>query len=192
MRDYCEHCHYPQSQCLCDAATALTVSADISILQHPKERRHAKNTARLVALCLPHTHLVGSDDEAAVSEFRSRCRDKKTAVIYPAADSTPIEHPGSPVGAFDHWVFLDGSWKQAFALYKQFAFLQILPAYHFSAAPVSHYTIRHTQIGKSLSTLEAVAYCLQQAGNDGADALLRVQQALVDRWQGPAEHRRRQ
>lgn len=191
MRDYCEHCQYPQSQCICDAVVPFMVAPQISIIQHPKERRHAKNTARLVTLCLPHTQLVSSDDAPAMRSLEALCGAKNTALVYPAATSRPIEHERSAISTINHWVFLDGSWKQAFALYQQLPFLKRLPSYHFDNAPASHYTIRHTQVEQSLSTLEAVAYCLRQTGEQEADRLLSLQQALVDRWRGPASHRRK-
>lgn len=190
MRAYCEQCHYPLSQCLCTAIRPQRLSADVVILQHPKERRHAKNTARIAQLCSAQIRIVTTDDLQAVAALHTKVDRIPTALLYPAKDSLPIEQCSNLNNAYHQWLFLDGNWKQAYAMLQQHPFLHALPTFHFATPPASAYQIRHTRVAKSLSTLEAIAYCMQSVYNDDTAALLNAQLAFVERWQGPLSHRR--
>ena len=57
-RAVCSTCLRPLSNCLCHLVHAVTVSTEVLILQHPLERGHAKNSGRLLHLCLPGSRLV--------------------------------------------------------------------------------------------------------------------------------------
>lgn len=190
MRAYCEQCQYPVSQCLCTSIRTQQLSADVVILQHPKERRHAKNTAHLTRLCSKQVTVVASNDDNAMSVLTAAVKRTPTALIYPTQDSLPIEQCPHQNRLYRQWLFLDGSWKQAYAMLQQHPFLHTLPTFHFASPPESDYQIRHTRVANSLSTLEAIAYCMQSVYDDDTTALLDAQCALVSRWQGPLSHRR--
>ena len=191
MRTYCEQCQYPASRCLCAAISTQTLSANVVILQHPRERRHAKNTAHIARLCSAQISIVATDNAEAMTALRDTLsQTPTTALVYPTQHSRPIERCTALKHEYRQWLFLDGSWKQAYAILQQHTFLQTLPSFHFATPPESCYQIRHTRVANSLSTLESIAYCMQYVYDDDTRALLRGQQALVERWQGPLSHRR--
>jgi DTW domain-containing protein YfiP len=191
LRPYCAKCKYPQATCVCSEIDIISVAVNVVILQHVKEREHAKNTARLVSLCIPTANIISSDDDEAVNALHEHCNKTNSAVIYPSDDSIAIENDFvTPLKGIDTILFIDGSWKQAFGMMQKYHWLQALPAYHFSQAPNTNYSIRHTRIDKGLSTLEAVAYTLSCAFNTDVAPLHKAQQAMQQHWQGPQSHRR--
>ncbi len=191
MRLYCDHCGYPQKTCICSDINAVSTSLEIVIIQHEKEASHAKNTARLITLCIPTTRIVLANDSIAMQSLSEQCLLKRTALIYPSEESTPIEKAAPTVlSQIDTLIFLDGSWKQAFGLVKQNPWLTELQNFHFTSAPPSNYSIRHTTLNKALSTLEATAYAIQCIEETDVSGLHNAQRALQNLWQGPTSHRR--
>ncbi|MEW9797832.1 tRNA-uridine aminocarboxypropyltransferase [Alteromonas sp. CYL-A6] len=191
MRRYCSHCEYPLSTCVCDAVLPQHSPIDIVVIQHPKEQQHAKNTARLLPLALPQAHLIASDDSETLAEFAGQLTAGNSVLIYPSDDSRPIESVSHETSRqLTHLVLIDGSWRQAYAIFQQHPWLAALPGYHFTTAPSSQYSIRHTARDDSLSTLEAVAYSLEQLFSVDTAPLIQLQNAMIKNWQGPAAHRR--
>ena len=190
MRQYCSNCQYPITTCDCSVIRRVECPLSISIIQHPKEVTHAKNTARLIALCLNNVSVVVSNNDEHMTSLRTRCETLPTALLYPGRDSHSWEQTTASDHALAHLIVLDGSWRQAFGLWQQHTWLQALPAYHFSSAPPSDYAIRHTDDTAHLSTLEAVAYALSSRFNTDVTPLYQLQRRMQDCWQGPPEHRR--
>ncbi len=56
-RPACARCQRPLSLCLCALIPSLTSRTRVLLLQHPSERRHPLNTARLAALGLGNAQL---------------------------------------------------------------------------------------------------------------------------------------
>ena len=188
MRAYCDQCRYPVSTCLCNFVRPEPAPADIIIVQHSKEAGHAKNTARLVALGLTNCTIVTEQqlNEQLINGLASR----HCAVLYPDEHSQAIESAAFKTLLPEVVIVIDGSWKQAYGMMQRSAWLQSLPHWHFTLAPESGYAIRHTRLSHSLSTLEAVAYCLEVGYQFNSSPLYALQQAMQSFWQGPAEHRR--
>lgn len=191
MRLYCEHCGYPQKTCICSHINTVDTSLEIVIIQHEKEALHAKNTARLVSLCIPSTRIILANDVVAMQSLSEHCSRRHSVLVYPSECSTPIENVDAVARSeITTLILIDGSWKQAFGLVKQNPWLTKLPAFHFISAPTSNYAIRHTTLSNALSTLEATAYALQCLDQIDVSGLHRAQRALQDKWQGPMLHRR--
>ena len=191
LRIYCPSCNYPQTTCVCSNIDIVSVPVNVVILQHAKEREHAKNTARLVSLCIPTAKIISTEDSEAVNVLHKQCNATNSAVIYPSEESIAIEsNLVTPLKGVNTVIFIDGSWKQAFGMMQKYSWLQTLPAYHFSEAPNTHYAIRHTRVRNALSTLEAVAYTLSCAFNTDVAPLHKAQQAMQQHWRGPKSHRR--
>ena len=191
MRPYCSVCRYPQKTCVCSAVTQICTPVQFLIIQHEKEAIHAKNTAKLVQLCLPDTPILSAGaDEAEMAVADALNNAGSPAVIYPSPESTSLEKtPRS--GTHDLFILLDGSWRQAYGLWQRFTQLHPLPQYHFSHAGPSDYRIRHTRSESGLSTLEAVAHVMKVTTETDPAPLYRLQQFMQAQWQGPAAHLRR-
>ena len=192
MRKYCNHCQYPVSTCICKEIRPTVLDIEVTIIQHPKEATHAKNTARLAVLSIPSARIVSANDHLAMEALHHCCDQRSTLLVYPGDSSIPIEGlEDTAKKAVTTLILIDGSWKQASGIVKQHAWLQSLTSVHFSQAPPSNYLIRHTSLSYALSTLEAVAYSASCISKRDLANLYRLQDAMQCHWQGPLEHRRK-
>ena len=171
QRDYCLHCLYPLKTCLCSAVSPINNQTVIDIMQHPSEQKMAKNTARLVTLCAANTNIWPGEVQSDFIELQLQLNKEKRCifVVYPNDNSQAIE----PLFMQEkesakinntckgvRLIFLDGTWKKAYKLWQLNPWLQAFPSVHFTAVS-SQYIIRKAPSGHCLSTLEAIAYCLQ-------------------------------
>lgn len=191
-RQYCSVCLYPQTVCLCDVIKPVNSKHQVIILQHPSECKHAKGSARLVALCLENSHLlVGeqSNDFDAL-QHQLTCQQNPSYLIYPtqqcqyveqlALDSTKTGQQISPCNL----IFIDGSWKKAYKILQLNPWLKQLPSLSFRQANHSQYQIRKASRSDSLSTLEAVKYCLDTLDNTNTAPLSAAFAAMINnQWQ---------
>lgn len=191
MRTYCDQCHYPKKTCVCQHIKSMLISLDVIIIQHPREASHAKNTARLVTMSIPSASIVLSNDDDAINTLAQTCCDKATGLIYPSESSVALEDLSKEQKQqLEKIILIDGSWKQAYGIVKKLPWLQALPAYHFTLAAPSQYTIRHTSLPHALSTLEAAAHSVSCLREVDMSALYHLQAAMQENWQGPVSHRR--
>ncbi|NMH60649.1 DTW domain-containing protein [Alteromonas sp. MYP5] len=193
MRTYCTHCHFPQSTCLCDDISIIDSPLSVIVLQHKKESSHAKNTVRLVKLAIPTTQVyVGKAAEDFVS-VKDNVLAGQCGVVYPSAQSTPLENfsQGGVGRPLSQLIFIDGSWRQAYAIWQANRWLHSLPQFHLNNAPESHYIIRHVNLDHSLSTLEAVSHAVACVAGIDTSPLLQLQSAFQARWRSPQQHRRK-
>jgi len=165
-RPRCPTCERPLSTCLCRWVTPVVCRTEVFILQHPLEVNHAKNTARLLHLSLPSSHLrvgesFGEADLGATGASRS------TVLLYPV-DEQPLStaqpwDAGAPVDP-DHLrlVVLDGTWRKSRKMLHLSPWLQGLPRLSLEGALPSAYLIRRAHKPGQLSTLEATCAALAQ------------------------------
>ncbi len=192
MRLYCARCGYPQNTCICDHINRVDVSLNLTVIQHEKEAKHAKNTVKLLSLCIPTARVVPANDHNAMTALSIQCTEKHCALVYPSEKSIALESISSNRASdISTLLLIDGSWKQAFSIVKKNPWLENLPAFHFSAAPPSNYLIRHTSVDNALSTLEATAYAISCLERTDVSALYNAQNALQKHWQSPLSHRRK-
>lgn len=191
MRDYCKHCQYPVKTCICSSIVRYSIGINIVIVQHPKESSHAKNTAKLVTLCLSSAIIVNAHDADAMEALRKSSDLSTTVLVYPSENSNPIESLcNETTRDITTLILIDGSWKQAFGIIKQNVWLQTLQSVHFTQSPRSDYVIRHTSLAHALSTLEATAYSISCLTNIDTSGIYELQRAMQHHWQGPITHRR--
>jgi DTW domain-containing protein YfiP len=171
---------------VCDRVDVVDNTVGITILQHPGERRHAFNSARLAAAVLRNASLhVLWLDRARRLRF-TRPLPAHTALLYPRDDATdladldPVDHPR-------HLVVLDGTWSQARRLYRDNPQLADLPHVQLTPARPSRYRIRAEPAPHCLSTIEAIALALSvlEPGTPGLGRMLDGFLAMVD---DQAEH----
>lgn len=180
QREYCSHCLYPQTTCLCHVIRPLSNRCKIDILQHPSEQKAAKNTARLVALCAQNTHIHLGETPRDFSAFHQQLNADTHAgqsppvVVYPNPHSQPLDaelkshhqdlacNGNGRLGAqhTTRFIFLDGTWKKAYKMWQLNPWLHHYPSVHLTAES-GEYHIRKAPKAGCLSTLEAIALCLQ-------------------------------
>lgn len=165
-RAICPSCHYPLRVCICEAIQQQVSPVSVIILQHPSEVKHAKNSVRLLPLCLDKVEVIIGESYQDFSHLASKviANIKDYAVFYPHQSSVDFE---ANIASFRHnnfnnIILVDGSWRKAYKVWQLNPWLHEVSSWHFSTPPKSRYVIRSTSVSNSLSTLEAVAYALNQ------------------------------
>jgi len=170
----CAACLRPQTTCICHWAAPVTSGAGVLILQHPMEIHHAKNSARLLHLCLPGSVIAVGEtfEEQALAALLAGPR--RPVLLYP--DTPGDTALGMAPPPFDPaWmaapqrlllVVLDATWRKSRKMLYLNPALQRLPRLPLRDMPASHYRIRKAHAPDQLSTLEAVAYALGQIEHD--------------------------
>lgn len=183
-RPRCPRCLHPLSTCLCDLLRPVQAATELLILQHPLEVLQAKNTARLLHLCLaPRSELL-TGEQFAPEILASRLAG--AALLYPGEGGAPWPAGWRP----QRLVVLDGTWRKSRKMLALNPALQALPRLSWPEAPVSRYAVRRAERAGQLSTLEAAALALQQLdpAASGLDGLWQAFDALMNRL---ADHRNR-
>lgn len=175
QRAYCERCLRPASACFCHCITRLASNVELLILQHPEEVGHAKNTGRLLHLCLPNsrlevgeqwpqTHLQALLHEGDTQPVRSMLLYPPTApdpqlplIQPPALPATWLEKPAQL-----RLVVLDATWRKSRKMLYLNPALQQLPRYALRGDFTGRYTIRKAHSPQQLSSFEAAAYALAE------------------------------
>ncbi|MEG0947101.1 MAG: tRNA-uridine aminocarboxypropyltransferase [Comamonas sp.] len=194
-RPICSACLRPHSACLCPLVQTVHSQVQLLILQHPMEVGHAKNTARLLHLCVPGSHLQagevfdaeqlhawlhapwpGQSADAVVRPillYPSTPPDAQLPVTAPPA--LPSEWLAQP--ALLRLVVLDGTWRKSRKMLYLNPALQQLPRLALHGVLQGRYAIRKAHAPGQLSTFEAAALALAQLQSWG-DAHIGWQQLM--------------
>jgi DTW domain-containing protein YfiP len=193
-RATCAACLRAQSACICHWVRPLSSRADLLILQHPLEVRNAKNSARLLHLCLSQSRLeVGEAFDAVDLHALLHADGRVPVLLYPATpdsvapvlDSSLVTQPERL-----RLVVLDATWRKSRKMLYVNPELQGLPRLALHDVPASAYRIRKAHAAHQLSTLEAAALALAQLDGDAAayrpllqafDGFVQQQAALFSR-----------
>ena len=176
-RQRCPTCLRPHSACICAWVTPLAHQAEVLILQHPLEVDHAKGSARLLHLSLPHSQLVVGevfDDTVLRGLLTAPWQTQSVAapravLLYPKTgdgtcarlDPAWLQHPTQI-----RLVVLDGTWRKSRKMLHQNPLLQQLPRLALHDLPASHYHVRQAHRPNQRSTLEATCAALAQLEGD--------------------------
>ncbi len=160
-RQQCQHCHFPQTHCLCSTVSKITTRDQLVVLQHPSEVNHGKNSVRLLPLALNSVRIeVGesSDDFTDIRQWLSE-QNKPVYLLYPSDASIDVSVTKPSTAAV--LIVLDGTWRKVHKMLQLNPWLFELPQLHISPEQPSQYRIRKAKRSDSLSSLEAAAYGLQ-------------------------------
>lgn len=164
-RPRCAACLRPQSTCICAWVTPTAHEAEVLILQHPLEVDHAKNSARLLHLSLPHSRML-TGEAFGESELRDSLSDPSyTVLLYPQTpeDEAPAVDPAQLKDpSHVRLVVLDGTWRKSRKMLHLSPLLRQLPRLSLDDVPASNYLIRKAHKPGQLSTLEATCAALAQ------------------------------
>ncbi|MGJ7914220.1 tRNA-uridine aminocarboxypropyltransferase [Massilia sp. LXY-6] len=171
-RATCAACLRAESACICRFATPLASRVELLVLQHPLEVHNAKNSARLLHLCLPSSRLlVGETFPAPELDAVLHADRRMPLLLYPqlpgeAALGLPsppciepalLERPDKL-----RLVLLDATWRKSRKMLYVNPSLQRLPRLALQDLPPSAYRIRKAHAPDQLSSLEAAAHALIQ------------------------------
>jgi DTW domain-containing protein len=180
-RSYCYACQKPLTTCICASVVPLANRTGVTIVQHPRESRHALGTARFAELGLRNTQVL--------VDFAGRYRGTtapvtlppNTGLLYPSPTAVNLADLNL-ANAPSHLVVVDGTWHQAHTLYRDMKWLHALPHYVLSPDAPSRYRIRAEPQENYISTLEAVLMALKLLEPEltGIDALLQAFDRMID------------
>jgi DTW domain-containing protein len=181
-RPTCYRCFRPEAHCLCAAIPSVDNRTPVVILQHPRERQHPFNTARLAELGLRQV-------EVLVDHLGRLRRDptplgalEGAALLYPASDARDVTSL-APGEAPRRLFVIDGTWHHARTLYRDIPVLGTLPHLTLPGHLRSAFQIRKQPDVHCLSTIEAVVFALQaiEPATPGIEALLTSFDAMQGR-----------
>jgi DTW domain-containing protein YfiP len=150
---------------------------ELLILQHPLEAGNAKNSARLLHLCVQGSVLATGEgfDPAVLGDLLDG-GGRLPVLLYPSIPGDAamgIVPPPSPDPALFaaperlRLVVVDATWRKSRKMLYLNPALQRLPRLSLDQVPPSSYRIRKAHAAHQLSTLEAVAYALAQLEGEG-------------------------
>ncbi len=175
-RVHCTRCLRPQATCICAWVAVVPSRVEVLVLQHPHEEHHAKGSARLLHLSLPHSRLVVGEvfEPTVLQDLLTQPWDTpgpavRPVLLYPhspqdhalgvqeppALDATWLQQPAQL-----RLVVLDGTWRKSRKMLYGNPLLQTLPRLSLTDMPTSGYRIRKAHKPDQLSTLEATCAAL--------------------------------
>ncbi|CAN7203218.1 DTW domain-containing protein [Pseudoduganella sp. LjRoot289] len=175
-RAVCAACLRPQATCICRWVAPVASAAEVLILQHPMEVANAKNSARLLHLCLPDSRLAVGESFDAGQLDTLLAGPRRSLLLYPdtpgdaslgIAPAPPFDPAWARQPGTLRLVVLDATWRKSRKMLYLNPALQRLPRLPLRDMPASHYLIRKAHAPDQLSTLEATTYALAQLENDG-------------------------
>jgi DTW domain-containing protein YfiP len=184
-KDACPECLRPVSQCFCNRLTIQNNTIRLLVLQHPQEQYKLLNSARLTHTILGNSmvrvglswrnfrHALGEDADPKLwgALFLKPNHESARALEIFDAKKRPV----SPAPHLQGLVAIDGSWKQAKALWWRNPWL--LRLNRITLNPM-HRSLRAQVKREGLSTIEAVALALEGLGEDKT-----IIDYLIDRYE---------
>ena len=191
----CATCLRAKTSCICHWTSPTAHTVEVLILQHPMELNHAKGSARLLHLSLPHSRIQTGEvfEEAALQSWLTgswtplasqhgdaKRLPKQAVLLYP--ESPEVDTPDLPkpppldLAARNNpsqlrLVVLDGTWRKSRKMLYLNPLLQQLPRLALQGMPASRYRIRTAHKPDQLSTLEASCAALGQLEGSAAPFL---------------------
>lgn len=150
------------------------------MIQHPDERRHALNTARLLVAGLANAQLLAV--EQLPPDWIELITDPgwRTELLFPGPD-VPVLTTAEVDARPRRLILLDGTWRKARKLLYLNPLLQQLPQVALPEGLLSRYRLRKAPTAGALSTVEAGAMALQILEPDtDFSSLLRPFDALIE------------
>jgi DTW domain-containing protein len=174
-RAACARCLRPQAACLCALARPTAHRTEVLVLQHPRERREAKNSVALLRLSLAHCEVVvgerfAPDTLAALLHRPGRqawllypdvpAAPAPTTPVAPSAPAAPATRAAPPDTPL-RLVVLDATWRKSLRMLLEHPALAALPRLSLATpAPTRYRAIRAARRADQVSTLEATVQAL--------------------------------
>lgn len=180
VRPRCSQCQRPIELCLCHLLPGLSPRTEIVVIQHPDERKHALNTARLLVAGLSNAHLLITEQVPA--DWRERLVDSgwRTELLFPGPQ-VPMLCGAEEDRRSRRLVLLDATWRKARKLLYMNPVLQQLPQVALPPGLISRYRLRKAPTEGALSTIEAAVNALQLIEPDtDFSSLLQPFDALIE------------
>ena len=194
-RAHCYLCDRPQLACICASIQPVVQRTALTLLQHPRERRHPLGTLRLARLGLTRLQVEICWQLRASLATQARALVPGTGVLYPHPSAQALSAATPPPTQL---IVLDGTWSQARSLWRANPWLQGLPHYSIQPDGIDRYRVRREPASHCTSTLEAIVHALAllEPETEGLQGLLAAFTGMIDahvqRWQQRPSRRRTQ
>jgi DTW domain-containing protein YfiP len=182
-KDACSKCLRPKDQCFCTGVVSAHTGIRVLILQHPQEQYKLLNSARLAHAVLEQSVLrVGLSWRNFAHALGEEANPKEWGVLYLKASGEtdkPVEFFDTRKRKVDRaphlkgLVAIDGSWKQAKALWWRNPWLLRLNRISLN---MQQQSLRPQVKSEGLSTIEAIACTLDVIGEKHSVSNLLVSQ----------------
>lgn len=172
-RQTCARCLRPQATCLCELVRPTAHQTEVLVLQHPQERRQAKNSVRLLQLSLARCEVViGERFAPDVLQALLQRPGRVTRLLYPDVPAAPAPPgPAPTAGEPVRLVVLDATWRKSLRMLLEHPALAALPRLSLDApAPTRYRAIRAARRADQVSTLEATVQALAMLEGPTFDA----------------------
>lgn len=184
-RQSCASCLRPLATCICKHVQHVRNRVSLIILQHPQEVHEAKNSARLLHMCLENSQIYVNEtfDDSFFEQFHTdSCYydlllypdtlEEKSLGIKPAPaidlERLNIGDNSTNLNPIRLWV-IDATWRKSRKMLYLSLELQSMPRLGLIDCPPSIYKIRKAHSENQLSTLEASCYALRQLEQNTVD-----------------------
>lgn len=174
MEGRCLRCFLPSPLCVCAQVPRVETRTRVLLVRHTQEAFKASNTARLAAQALPNSELIPYGDRDRSFERRLPLPEGSW-LLWPEGPPPPKDAP-TPRAL----VVLDGSWSQARRMVQRHPAFRSLPRLVLAPPAEGSLRLRQPPRADGMSTLEAVAFALEQLeGPRVAEPLLALHAAFT-------------
>ncbi len=150
----------------------------LTLLQHPKEARHALSSAPLLARAIPGSRLIVGEHFEPES-LLGHGWQQHSLLLYPGEPA--ISTSEANAADITQLIILDGTWRKTAKLLHLNPWLNALPRLALNVDQPSRYRIRKSPRADGLSTIEAAAQALNALhGNRDYDAILGAFELMID------------
>lgn len=168
-----------RARCVCHAlarpGVPVASAVQLLVLQHPREQREVKGTARLLQLAVSGAELrVGErwpqppEPASEGGGSRAPAARRLDMLLYPATPDDgalptppPLPQPLPPPPQL-RLVVVDATWRKSRRMLYESPWLQQLPRLSLADPPVSRYHVRRARGAHQRSTFEAAVLALAQ------------------------------
>ncbi|MBD2859849.1 DTW domain-containing protein [Spongiibacter sp. KMU-158] len=174
----CKDCQRPESTYLCEFIVQRGSGYGLTILQHPKEARHALSSAPLLARSIIGSRLVVGECFEPATLLGSKWQ-QNSVLLYPGEPSIRVSQIVD--AEIKQLVVLDGTWRKTAKLLHLNPWLLNLPRLALQQSQRSRYRIRKSPRADGLSTIEATVQALNVLHScQDYDAILGAFEQMID------------
>jgi DTW domain-containing protein YfiP len=173
-RELCQKCNYPVKTCLCRFIEPVKHETKILVLQHPSEVNNKKNTIRVLSLLTDNIQIFVGESEEDFIQVKSLLNQANTNyfLLYPSEQAKTWDEyyaqnssKNDKTTADNVLIVLDGTWRKAKKIHLCNQWLENIPNLTLNSTRKTNYGIRKSTVELGLSSIEAIAFALEDMEN---------------------------
>lgn len=156
-RVFCCECGRPLKTCLCADIIQRQCDYQLTILQDPKEAKHALSSAPILAKSIIDSQYIIGEVFDPVELFGP---DWKTQSLLVFPNDNSLSPQAATQKKFRNLILLDGTWRKVARMMHANPWLSELACFAIDSNHKSQYLIRKSPREDGLSTIEAAVFAL--------------------------------